>query len=115
MKKEKRVRARAYADLSLQFYRDKEGTPNFLITSNKTEKPLHTGIDTLIFAKSMAESDQVSASEFVWFCDFFRKVSEELAIKLYPVSVAKFESENTILRNKLNQIYEILVEKLKKA
>lgn len=74
--KKKIFKALLNAELSFQFYRDKMGTPNFLITCNpqKEGRDFHTGIDRIIFAENLINSGTCSVSELVFLCDFFDEV-----------------------------------------
>lgn len=68
------------AELSLQFYRDKNGTGNFLITSNPEieGKDFCSGMDAYIFARNLVGSPLVSFAELKFFCDFFDEVRKRL-------------------------------------
>ena len=78
-RKKKYLLARPKAEFSLQFWRDKQGTPNFTITSNPTEegKDFCTGIDEYIFARNLIESGQFSDTELNFLVRFFNKVKKE--------------------------------------
>lgn len=69
----KLLAARRYADLSLQFYRNKEGTPGFSITSNlqPDSRKFCTSIDQSIFAQNLVECELLSISDVAFLCDFF--------------------------------------------
>jgi len=86
--KKKILYAKPKALLSLQFYRDKDHTPNFLITSNPEQegRDIFTGIDRLIFAQNLTESPLVSAGELIFLCDFFDAVRRELSRKIVKTS-----------------------------
>ncbi len=83
LKPRRRYRAKIFAILSLQFYRDKQGTPNFLVTANprKDGEYAFTGVDKLIFAKEIARSELVSKEELLFLCKFFETVRKELEEK----------------------------------
>lgn len=68
------------AELSLQFTRDAEGTPKFVITSNpkKNGEPFCTGIDALIFAKNFIDNDLTDLKEKQFLCAFFANVKNYL-------------------------------------
>lgn len=76
--------ARRDAELSFQFYRNKDGAPNFLLTSNPAVdgKDFCTGIDKLIFAENLVNSPLVSINEIAWLCDFFDRVRTEVKAKI---------------------------------
>lgn len=85
MKKKKAVKKKKYyakplADLSLQVWRNKEGTPVFTITSNprKDGEDFCTGIDQYMFSRCLTRDPRISINELIWFCDFFDKVRQEL-------------------------------------
>ena len=67
------------AELSLQFYRDKEGTPNFMVTSNLDDNnwPM-TGVDLLIFARNFADDGLVDKKHKLEICRLFRKAESIL-------------------------------------
>lgn len=82
--KKKIIPAKRDAILSLQFYRDKEGTPNFLVTSNPESDNdrvnLFTGVDELIFARNLALDNSMSIKELTFLCSFFERVRYELQL-----------------------------------
>lgn len=84
MKSKKYYKAKVNADLSLQFYRDNEGTPNFLITCNPPVdgKDFHTGLDTIIFAENLIDSGRCSINELLFFCKLFDIVRAKLDAKI---------------------------------
>jgi len=77
--KKKYFLARPRAEFSLQFWRDKQDTPNFAITSNPAEdgKDFCTGIDELIFARNFIESGKFSDTEIAFLARFFNKIRKE--------------------------------------
>lgn len=84
MKAKKVYRAKSVAELSLQFYRDREGTPNFLITCNPSVegKDFCTGIDVIIFAENLIDSGRCSVNELMFFCKMFDIVRAKLEAKV---------------------------------
>lgn len=78
-----KFRAKAYADLSLQFYKDKKGDGYFLITTNECEH-LFNAIDDLIFSKDFAFCKNLSREEKLQVCKLFiraKEIIEEFDIK----------------------------------
>lgn len=81
MEKQKpKFAARRYAELSFQFYRDGDGTPNFLITSNPKDegKDFCTGVDKWIFAQNLVSNNLLSFNELMWLCEFFDTVKNKI-------------------------------------
>lgn len=107
--KKKKLSARRYADLSLQFYRDKEGTPNFLITSNEQEegKTFCTGVDSYIFARNLVNSNLICLSDLAFLCDFFDRARKEALMKL-----DKQDVENRL--NRIDNNLQIIKDKVSK-
>lgn len=75
-------RAKVKADLSLQFFRDKNGTMNFLVTTNETELELQEGpsiVDYFSFGKGFAALDTLSKAEKLWVCKIFKEAEKILS------------------------------------
>jgi len=110
MSKKKKIAARRYADLSFQFYRDKEGTPNFLITRNESDdgRPFYTAIDTYIFAGDLVNSALINIKDLAFLCDFFEKARAE--------ALKKFQREDPLVNftSQFNQKIDRLREEIKK-
>lgn len=79
----KKFRAKAHADLSLQFYKDKIGNGYFLVTTNEYGH-LFNPLDDLIFSKDFALCKNLSREEKLQVCKLFiraKEIIEELDIK----------------------------------
>lgn len=72
--------AKRYANLSLQFWRDKEGTPNFTVTYNplKGDKYLFTPVDGMIFAENLVKSNLIQQKDLHVLRSFFNEVTKIL-------------------------------------
>lgn len=72
--------AKRYANLSMQFWRDKEGTPNFTVTYNplKGDKYLFTPVDGMIFAENLVKSNLIKPKDLHVLRSFFSEVSRIL-------------------------------------
>lgn len=87
MKNKQRFKALTYAILSLQFTRDKDGTPEFVITSNMEDEArdsvnIFTGVDELMFARNLVRASNCTARELAFLCKFFRHVEKEMELML---------------------------------
>lgn len=74
-KEVKKYRAKAYADLSLQFYKDRTGRGHFLVTKNACER-LFNPIDDLVFADQFADIKELTKDEILKLCNIFVKVKK---------------------------------------
>lgn len=78
MTKKKQYAARRYAELSLQFWHNRDGQANFSITSNpRVEgKNIFDGnvVDPFYFAGALIQDGKVSRDELLFLCGFFDKV-----------------------------------------
>ena len=95
VKKEvKRNRAKIYADLSIQFYRDRNGTGNMLITKNKTEGNLFNPFDEYVFASCLEKCPSLNADEkntlmTVFSYNKFKDVQARIKDELLKASIAE--------------------------
>jgi len=95
VKKEvKRNRAKIYADLSIQFYRDRRGRGNMLITKNKTEGNLFNTLDEYVFASCLEKCPSLNADEkntlmTVFSYGKFKNVHTRIKDELLKASIAE--------------------------
>ena len=80
MKKYKH-RARVFAELSLQFSRDRKDVPHFILTSNppRGEETTMDGINMYYFGRMLAEAKELSTEQYnslISFCTAFLNSSK---------------------------------------
>lgn len=75
-----KIPAKRNALISLQFYRDKSGKPNFLITCNEESENLFNGLDKSLplFAAGLVESNRLNSKELRLLCELFKEVELQL-------------------------------------
>lgn len=83
---EKKVRAKAYADLSLQFYKDKFDTGYFQVTIGDCDQLFNSNdsINYFIFSRNFAELEELTREEKLQVCNMFvraKEIIEELDVK----------------------------------
>ncbi len=79
-KKRKPIAAKRFALLSLQFWKDKDGTPSLLVTSNPEENGKNIfssewGVNSGVLARQLVKDNTLLGDqEKRWLVDFFEQV-----------------------------------------